>query len=720
MTRSSMMLERTAPFSPACSSPADDAMGMANPLLLGSLTWRNGTGRLLLLLKFWCGFGALLGLIIAQVEAGDWPNIRGPKLDAHSDEMGIVELWSAKGPPVLWSREMGQGYSSFIAWDRFVATQYQTLSGQYLICLDAETGETVWEHRYGWPYDPAGVYPGPRSTPTLHDGKIYFTSPTGHVGCVQASNGRAVWSLELAERFENHLPGFGFASSPIIDSGRLYLPVGGPGTSMVALDPLSGRILWKAGDDLASYTPAFPILFQGRKLILGYLQNALVAHDGDSGQVLFRYPLSTGYDEHSAWPLYQEPYLWISAPFRAGSELLRLEENDGKVSVRSIRRSKVMSNDIFSSLLHEQTIYGFDLHEAQAKTHRTSRGVFQAIDWMSGEVLWTNGTGRLRSEDSEISILSAETSRPDGSSIVGHCSVLWADGKLVLFNDLGELILARAERSRYQELGRQTILGGEIGWTQPALSNGCLYVRSHTRAACIYLRDPATLPQRAAQRALHASEIKQPQLVDLPGWILGIEPEYLFDAPKIHWLWRWYWVSWFGLFGGSWLLLQVPRFYMSSKEGAWLEILSLDPPKASAVFWCMVFGMGCMGTTCLSWVFKDFVFTWPLSLYVVFHIAIANAVDRQGDRNWKGLLRSGLSTLALLLVSLLYFWLCRRLSLVFEWAFLGSFGAALPFLLMGKYWFSHRAWSWAWQWILSSCAFAAYYWSAALFILLRY
>lgn len=37
--------------------------------------------------------------------------------------------------------------------------------------------------------------------------------------------------------------------------------------------------------------------------------------------------------------------------------------------------------------------------------------------------------------------------------------MIFADGKLILLNDTGELILARATKSRYEELARVSVLG---------------------------------------------------------------------------------------------------------------------------------------------------------------------------------------------------------------------------------------------------------------------
>lgn len=82
-----------------------------------------------------------------------------------------------------------------------VYTQVQSLSKQEVLCFDANTGETVWSHRYGWPYDPAGMYPGPRATPTWRDGRVFFAGPCGLVGCLDAATGRPIWSLNVTETF---------------------------------------------------------------------------------------------------------------------------------------------------------------------------------------------------------------------------------------------------------------------------------------------------------------------------------------------------------------------------------------------------------------------------------------------------------------------------------------------------------------------------------------
>jgi len=631
----------------------------------------------------------------------DWPGIRGPQWDGHSNEKGIVDSWPEKGPPVLWTRELGQGYSSFVAWNDRIATQYQSLRGQSVICLDANSGETIWEYRYDWPYDPAGVYPGPRSTPMYDNGRLYFTSPAGLIGCLDAVTGSLLWSQELSITFSCELTGFGYACSPTVVDGLVLLPVGRKGASMAALDAATGAVRWQAGDDAGSYAPACPISFRGRPLVLGYLENALVCHDRMTGRLLWRHPLSHGYDEHSSWPVYREPLLWISSPFRAGSELLELTD-DATEPVKSLGKGRPISNDIFSSVLVEGAIYGFDVRDPQAKTHRSTRGVFRCIDFESGKELWAAGDGRPQ-RDNSVPVTV-------GLNQPGHATVIAADGKLILFNDLGELILARISKERFEPLARTSVLGGEICWTQPALSRGRLFVRNHSRAACVYLGDPASLQSNVRTKAITTADIPQKEYLDVASVILGVEPEYAFDLPSSQWLMSWY--KWclailIAAFPIAMLVSMIPKIRRASRENREL------------VYWGIVFLAGGLGTTLLSMRFGEFTFTWPIALFAAYQPVMDRIRLTNGRPNWRERLAPGIAMLFFVMVCIVYFLVCRRLSLVFEWVFLMGFPAAIPFSLAARNLFINRRWYQAWRALSVLLAFSAFYWGSVAVLAIR-
>ncbi len=605
----------------------------------------------------------------ADSREGDrgWPFVRGVTFDGHSTESGLADEWPDEGPPVLWTRELGQGYSAFVAGPADssgrsrVYTQSQTLAGQVVLCLDADTGETIWSYRYDWPFEAAGVYPGPRSTPTLAGEHVYFAGPSGLVGCLTADTGELVWSRNVVEEFGGKGIEFGYSCSPTVVDRLVILPVGGAGASLVALRSSDRGLVWKRGDDPASYTPAFPIERDGQTLIVGYLQNALVIVREDTGQEAWRLELSNGYDEHSAWPIYKEPYLWISAPFRSGSQLLEIPGKDSdETELRSVWKNKFLSNDVTSSVLVDGYLYGFDLFEAQSKVHRPSRGKFRCVEFETGIEKWSIGTGRPIREDSEKPV--------DGEPFIGQCGIVVADGKLLMLNETGELILARVNSERFEELARTTVLGGELVWTPPILHRGRVYIRNHSRAVCLYVGMPRDLD--TDQPVLTVSDVPQSEYYDLAATLLSIEPEYAFDLPSDAWLWDWYLASLL-ILGGAIVLATVATLFVrqSGKRSA-----------RRLTFLASSFIAGALGTTFLSKWIGEFLFTWPVCVFVAFD-GLARSLkwkrDASAGRTEK--LMDWGRVIGFAAVALTYFLLCRRLSLVFEWVFLVGFPVALPF-----------------------------------------
>ncbi len=593
---------------------------------------------------------------------------------------------------MLWSRALGQGYSGFVASEGRLYTQYQTLAGQFVVCLDAETGRAIWEYRYEWAYESMGLYPGPRATPTLAEGRVYFAAPSGLVGCLSTA-GELLWSVNLVEKFAGRGTGFGFAGTPVVRRGRVLLCVGGPGASMAALDARTGATVWQAGDDPASYVPAMPIEFEGREQVVGFLENAIVSYDLAAGRPLWRRALLRGYNEHAAWPVYREPYLWLSGPFRSGSQLLELTGGEAP-QVRPVWQTKLLSNDVCSSALADGCLFGFDLRDAQAKLHRPSRGEFRCLDFVSGAQRWS-------------------TDR------VGQANVLVADGKLILFDDRGELILARVNTQRYEELARVSLLGDEINWTAPpCTAAGCTCAISRGRfASTLAVRNllERNGARSAACRARYsAGRLSRPD--SAVGHRAGIRLRR----------------------AGA----EVAERLASGRTGAVGHRLAGD----SAAFH---FGTGdsrpsierrrsethCSRAGARTWRRRhDGAELMAGRLHVHLARLLVRAVPsavrpgaatkncagagEAGPQSWP----AGVALLAFLAGCAGYYLLCRQLSLVTEWAFLCGFAAATPIACLRR-WLSARthkpSLALLLQATLTLVEFSAYYWASVAVLLWR-
>ena len=203
----------------------------------------------------------------------DWPHLRGPNYDGVSAEINLADAWPVEGPPVLWTRELGQGHSGFITVGNRCYTQYQAVRGQFLVCLDVVSGSTIWEARYDSNWQARGAYPGPYGSPTWAEGRIFCSSPGGIVACFDAVTGASRWSLNVRDKFAGRGCEFGYAATPLVEQDRVIVPVGGPDASLVALSVTDGHTIWTSGSDPASL-PGVPNHAAGRRCIVGYLQNS--------------------------------------------------------------------------------------------------------------------------------------------------------------------------------------------------------------------------------------------------------------------------------------------------------------------------------------------------------------------------------------------------------------------------------------------------------------
>lgn len=625
---------------------------------------------------------------IALNEAG-WPHCRGPRYNGTSDESGLADSWPGEGPLVLWTRDIGAGYSGFAAQGSRVFTLTQTAYSQYVVCLDADTGNEIWRYRFDWPYDGAGMYPGPRATPTLTKDRIFFAGPRGQIGCLRIDDGSLVWSVNVIETYQGRGFDFGYAASPLVVEGKVVVPAGGKGASVVALDEVTGNLIWKSGDEPASYVGVIPITVEGQRHVVAFLQSSLAAFDLRSGRLLWKHTFSQGYDEHAVAPIYCEPHLLIASPFKAGAQMYAVTslptesgtERSPGFEARWLWDNPKLSNDTASSVLVGEYLFGFDLHDLQSKRRRPSRGVFRCIDWPTGEVRWS----------------SAEP---------GHSTAVAADGKLFLFNDRGELILAKASPDDYIELGRGQVFEGEICWTAPALHRGRLYLRSPSRCACVFVGQSVTLAKQQATGAVPLSRIPKAAPVNL-AWLVSGERRYPFDTHSVDELLRWFWVAFSGLAAAATIgaFASVATRRLCRGQSSFVSWM---------LFWLTTFILGVGLTPVLNRLSSEFYFTWPLALFAAFQLtilAIVWARDRANSLQ-KPWLYSRVVLLAFVFVCLTYFLLCRRLSHSMEWLFLVGFlpssVVAIPTAYSLYYqtgWFRQITWL--------AASFSTYYWASA-------
>jgi outer membrane protein assembly factor BamB len=353
----------------------------------------------------------------------DWPQWRGALRNGVTSE---TVGWRGGKPRQLWQANIGMGFSSVAVKGGKLYTLGNNNNSDTVHCLDATSGKVVWQYRYGCG---GGDYPGPRATPTVHNGMVYTLSREGLALCLNAETGRVIWQQKLA----GALPQWGFASSPLIAGARVIYNVGTHGT---ALDKTTGRILWKTGEAAAGYAAPVPFTAGGKDGIAIFAAKGLVAVNASNGKMLWQHPWETSYDVNAADPIFSGDKVFISSNYGKGGALLKL--SGGQPTV--LWQTRAMKNHFNTCILHNGFLYGND------------ENTLRCIEWATGRERW-------------------------GMKGIDKGGLILAGSQLVVLGGRGELILVAADPSKLTEQARATVLNGTC-WTHPVLANGVLYCRN--------------------------------------------------------------------------------------------------------------------------------------------------------------------------------------------------------------------------------------------------
>lgn len=392
--------------------------------------------------------------------AADWPHWRGPTRDGISRETAWVASWDSQ-PPIAWRRNVGLGFGSFAIVDGRAYVMGNTNrpgEGYYEIvhCLDAATGETLWEHSY-----PARLVNrlhegGPSSSPAAHEGKLYTLSKIGQVFCLDAASGKVLWEADLTKLLEMKVPEWGFCSSPLVDGEKVIFQAG----ATIALDRNTGDVIWTSPAHKPAYTTPAPLEVSGRKLLAVLNSDGLSMIDATDGRELAFYGWETDYDTNATTPIVAGHKVFLSTGYNKGCALLEVGADGSLTEVyRNAERGATMSNHFNNAVLIGGYLYGFD-----GNSHDARNVELVCMEFDTGEVKW----------------------RHKG---LGCGSLIAANHKLIVLSDDGRLVIAEASPQAYKPVTEEAqILGGKC-WTSPVLSNALLYARNAKGdVVCVDLR----------------------------------------------------------------------------------------------------------------------------------------------------------------------------------------------------------------------------------------
>ena len=154
---------------------------------------------------------AVLALHTGIAQGADWSQFRGSQRDGTSAEIGLVGTWGEEGPPELWRRDIGAGYSGIVVVGERLYTMDADDQNEFLVALDADSGDELWRRPVGALFE-NDYGNGPRSTPTHAEGTLYVMSSLGHFSARSVATGEKLWEHDIQEEFESPLPNWAFST----------------------------------------------------------------------------------------------------------------------------------------------------------------------------------------------------------------------------------------------------------------------------------------------------------------------------------------------------------------------------------------------------------------------------------------------------------------------------------------------------------------------------
>jgi outer membrane protein assembly factor BamB len=395
-----------------------------------------------------------LFFLAAVSQAADWPTFRGADRTDISPETGLLRQWPSAGPQKVWMNEdAGLGYSGFAIVGGTLYTMGSRDAVEFVIAIDTATGKEKWSAEAGALLT-NGWGDGPRATPTVDGDKVYALSGKGTLVCLNAVDGKKLWSAEMVE-LGGKVPGWGYCESPLIEGNLVVVTPGGAQGTLAAFDKVTGKLAWQSAEwtDPAQYASLIAVSHNGARQLIQLTMQSIAGVNAADGKVLWKteFPGKTAV---IPTPVFKDGQIFVAAGYGVGCKSVKVGAGN---AVETLYESTDMVNHHGGVILVGDHLYGYN-----------DKAGWTCMDFKTGAVKWADKKG------------------------LGKGAIHSADGMLYLLEErTGTVVLIEASPEGWKEHGRFTLSPQTTNrnpkgmiWTHPVVSGGRLYLRDQELLFC--------------------------------------------------------------------------------------------------------------------------------------------------------------------------------------------------------------------------------------------
>lgn len=394
-----------------------------------------------------------------------WPHFRGVDFNNIAMDSGaLFEKWDSAGPKRLWTVELSEGHSGPAVWNGsvFIMDYNEAKQSDVLRRFSLADGKEIWRRSYK--VETKRNHGVSRTVPAVTEKFTVTMGPRCHVLCVDTESGDFKWGLDLVADYGSEVPLWYTGQNPFIEDGIALLAPAGKALLM-GIECATAKVVWQTPNPdgwKMSHSSIMPMTLLGKRMYVYCSLGGIVgvsAEESDRGTLLWK---------SSAWThsvLAPSPVqiddrrVFLTAGYGGGSMMLGLTNVNGTITVGPIFELK---KTVFACEQQTPIFYQNHLFGILPKDAGGLRGEFICLN-TDGQMVWKSG----------------KTER------FGLGPFLFADNKVLILNDTGELTLVRASTRGYEQLARAKVLPGRDAWGPMALVDGKLLLRDSEHLVCL-------------------------------------------------------------------------------------------------------------------------------------------------------------------------------------------------------------------------------------------
>ncbi len=311
---------------------------------------------------------------------------RGTRRTGHYPESGLLKKWPESGPEVILKiKGISKGFSQPVVAENKIFITGIKKEGTDILTAYNMKGQLIWETAYGRSW--IRSYPESRCTPTYEKGKLYVASGMGQLSCIDAQSGEIVWEVDVIENYDGEIHMHGDAESPLVVNDIVVYTTGGEKYSMVAFNKVNGTEVWKAKSlgGAKSYASSVQANNNGKDIILVQTTKNLLAINPLDGEIEWHHNLdnfysgSQGEGAQANPALYFNDEVFVTSGYDHPATMFSIAHNKKPVTLKW--KNETLNTHHGGVVLVDGNLYG-------SNWQHNSRGRWASVNWESGVTNW--------------------------------------------------------------------------------------------------------------------------------------------------------------------------------------------------------------------------------------------------------------------------------------------------------------------------------------------